>query len=345
MSDDRSTELNGTDERRGNRTVSRRAVVRSLGVTGAAGLSGCSGRLENQPAASTSTATATTESAPLSGKINVAGSSTVYPVTLDVGERFATEHPNVTVSVTSTGTGGGFENYFCAGLTEINDASREISEAERSRCRGNGVDPVEFKVATDALTVVVNPRADWVSCVTIDELSLIWRADGAERWSDVRPEWPSEPIELYGPTPASGTFDYFSETVLGEGFDHRTDYRGTEQDSTIVESVMDSRYAIGYFGFAYYNRNADSIKAVSIDDGTGCVAPTFESAMRGRYEPLSRPLYIYVDREALETRLVNRFVRFYVRLATTSRIQEIGYVPLDSETAEANLQVVEDHAQ
>lgn len=322
-------------------TTDRRAVLKSAGIAvgAAAGcLSGTDDRGNPSPEPSTPTPTS------LSGRIDIAGSSTVYPVTLDVGERFSTEHPEVTVSVTSTGTGGGFGDYFCEGLTSINDASRRISAEEERRCRENGVEPVEFKVATDALTVVVNPHADWASCVTIDELSAIWRAGGADRWSDVRPEWPAEPIEHYGPTPASGTYDYFSETVLGESQKLRTDYEGTEQDSSIVESVMGSRYAIGYFGFAYYNRNANSIRALEIDSGSDCVAPTFQTAKNGRYTPLSRPLYIYVARDALSTALVSEFVRFYLRSATTNRIKEIGYIPLGRDEADAGVRRVEDIA-
>jgi phosphate transport system substrate-binding protein len=284
------------------------------------------------------TASPTTESGTaLSGDVAVAGSSTVYPITLEVANRFMDDHPEVSVSVSSTGTGGGFADFFCPGKTDVNDASRPISEAEMAACAANGVDPVPFRVATDALTVVVNTAADWLDCVRPAELAAIWREDGAERWADVNEAWPDEPIELYGPTSASGTFDYFAERVLGDVETHRTDYTGTEQDNTIVQSVADSRYAMGYLGFAYYRRNADRVAALSIRDGDDdCVAPSLDAARTGRYRPLSRPLFIYVDRAALDRAVVRAFVAAYLEAAPSDLVREVGYVPVSEAEAASN---------
>ena len=148
-------------------------------------------------------------------EVTIAGSSTVFPVAEAVASGYTDRRPEVTVSISQTGTGGGFSNFFCPGLTHINDASREIADVEREHCAENGITPYEFTVATDALTVVVNPQADWVDCITVGELRQIWRADGAERWSDVRDDWPDEPFELYGADTTSGTFDYFVEAIIG----------------------------------------------------------------------------------------------------------------------------------
>jgi phosphate transport system substrate-binding protein len=196
---------------------------------------------------------------------------------------------------------------------------------------------VPFRVATDAVTVVVNRDADWLTCLTPSELADIWRDGGAERWTDVNESWPDEPIQLYGPSTASGTFDYFAESVLGSVAAHRTDHEGTEQDETIVQSVSDSPYAMGYLGFAYYTRNRDRVSAVAVrtTDG-GCVAPSLESARDGTYQPLSRPLFVYVDRTALARPVVRAFVASYLNAAPTDLVREVGYVPVSDAVAERN---------
>ena len=311
--------------------ASRRAVLRSLGVCTAA-VGGCLGSPRGKQTGTTDAAS----SSRLSGTVRIAGSSTVYPLTLELGNRFTEAHPGVDVSLSSTGTGDGFANFFCAGRTDLNDASRAIRDDERAACAAAGVEPLRFQVATDALTVVVNENADWVSCVTLSELASVWREGGADRWRDVRPAWPDEPIELHGPTPASGTLDYFSEAVLGDR-SHRADYAGTEQDETVVEAVRRSRYAMGYFGFAYYVRNRDAVRALATAaDGGACVRPSFESARTGRYVPLSRPLYVYVDRAALSRRVVREFVAYYLDHVTGDVVRDVGYVPVSERTARRN---------
>ena len=303
--------------------MKRRAA---LSVVGAALLEGCS-----QPSTSTENGSQP-DPAELSGTVEVAGSSTVYPLTLEVGERFTERHPAVSVSLASTGTGGGFSEFFCQGATDINGASRPITEGERQACADTGVDFLELQVATDALTVIVNADADWIDCVTPAELAAIWREDGVDRWSEIRDEWPDEEIERYGPSSDSGTFDYFAEEIVGEA-GHTDGYQATEQDSTIVGNVQESPYGIGYLGFAYYTQNEGAVKALAIDDGEGCVSPSLETAESGAYAPLSRPLFVYVATDSLADPTVQSFVTFYLESTDTDLVSDVGYVPLDSAAA------------
>jgi len=265
----------------------------------------------------------------LSGSIQIAGSSTVYPITVAVAEEFSKLHPNVEIAVQSTGTGGGFGNFFIPGATQINDASRPIKDSERESAMANGITPVELVVATDAITIVVNPENDWAGEMTVEQLAHIWRpVNPAKLWSDVDPSWPSEPIELYGPTAASGTFDYFTEEVIGESGASRDDYQKTEQDNTIVQAVNGSKYALGYFGMAYYLENQGEVKPVAIDG----VLPSLETAADGSYAPLSRPIFIYVGKEYLADRPeLAEFVTVYIDLVDTDLISEVGYVPLNPQ--------------
>ena len=264
----------------------------------------------------------------LSGSIKIAGSSTVYPITVAVAEEFSRIHPDVEIAVQSTGTGGGFANFFVPGMTEINDASRPIKDSERESALENGITPVELRVATDAVTFVVSPEADWIDGLTLEELEMIWNPENPPAyWDEVNPAWPHEPIELYGPTAASGTFDYFTEEIMGEGGRSRGDYQKTEQDNTIVHAVQGSQYAMGYFGMAYYLENEENVKPLAIDG----VLPSLESAANGSYTPLSRPIFIYVGREYLEREEVRAFVEFYVDLVDTSLISDVGYVPLNPQ--------------
>jgi phosphate transport system substrate-binding protein len=303
------------------RSVSRRDFLAATGVAGAIGLAGCTRAASSEPK-----------------EVNIAGSSTVFPIAEAVASDFVQEYPDINVSVSQTGSGGGFSNFFCPGMTDLNNASRSIAEDERTQCSDNGIEPIEFTVGTDALTVVVNPEADWVDCVTVEELRQIWRADGAERWSDVREDWPDEPFEFYGAATVSGTFDYFRETVIGEDANHRNDYSATEKDRTIVRGVRGSPYAIGYFGFAYYSENPDSIKALAIDDGDGtCVEPSLETAKSGEYQPLSRPLFTYAAKESLADPAVEKFVRYFIEKAATDLVSDVGYVPITEEEKRKNL--------
>lgn len=270
----------------------------------------------------------------LTGSIKIAGSSTVYPISVAIAEEFNHIHPNVEIPVQSTGTGGGFKNFFIPGKTDINDASRAMKDSEKESAMANGIEAIEFQVATDAITVVVSPEADWVDGVTVEQLNAIWRPlNPAMNWSDVDPSWPDKPFELYGPTSASGTFDYFTDEINGEEGASRSDYQGTEQDNTIVQAVMGSNFAMGYFGMAYYLENKSSVKALTVDG----VAPSLESAKSGQYTPLARPIYIYVSRESLKRPEVQEYVRYYIKQTSTSLISEIGYVPLTEVEMQANL--------
>ncbi|WP_256393944.1 PstS family phosphate ABC transporter substrate-binding protein [Natronoarchaeum rubrum] len=277
----------------------------------------------------------------LSGEVVVTGSSTVYPVSQAMTEEFKSENPGVDPSVDPTGTGAGFENSFCTGSSDINGASRPITDSELQSCRDNGVEPVEFQVASDALTVAVNTENDWAECVTEDELRQIWKPDPAQTWSDVRSEWPDEEFERYGPATTSGTFDYFTEHIIGEARSHTDDYQSSENDNTLIQGVQGAPYTIGYFGYAYYDQNRDSLKALSIDAGDGCVEPSLDNAQSGDY-PLARPLYIYVNREELRNSdVVQQFVEYYLTQSSSDIVSEIGYVPAGDELQQQNLDKLE----
>lgn len=300
--------------------LGRRDFLAAASVALSGGMAGCAGVFAEE-----------------GNQVNIAGSSTVFPVTEAIASAFSEENPTVNLSLSKTGTGGGFGNFFCAGRTDINNASRAIADAETEQCGENDITPIEFQVATDALTVVVNPEADWVDCLTVDELHDIWRAGGAERWSDINEDWPDEEFELYGAATTSGTFDYFNEAIIGEEENHRSDYHATERDRTIVQGVQGSEYAMGYFGFSYYSENPNSIKALSIDDDGACVEPSIETAMSGEYTPLSRPLFIYVAKESLADPAVRDFARFYMERAATDLVSEVGYVPITEDQRDENV--------
>ena len=299
----------------------RRFLVAGAGIAGGA-LGGCLTRVDGSNGDG------------LSGMITISGSSTVFPLMSAMAEEFRREHPDVRVDISRTGSGGGFSNFFCVGNTHFNNASREIQPEEEELCADNGVEPVELQVATDALTVIVNNEADFVDCVTVEELSDIWGVDAVERWSNVREEWPDAEIQRYGAAETSGTFDYFTEAINGEEGAHTDDYQATERDNDIVTGVRGSRFAIGYFGFSYYYNNPDSVKALEIDDGgDGCVPPNLETAAAGEYTPLSRPLFTYPAKAALAEEHVAEFARFVVEQSGNEELvaDAIGYVPLSDE--------------
>ena len=325
--------------------VSRRKLIAAAGVAGAGLFAGCTGT-EGTPTpgennggggggGDSDTDTATPTQGPLSGDINIAGSSTVFPLATSFGEIFQEDHPEVNISVQSTGSGGGFANFFCPGETDINNASRPIKEEEKQQCADNGVEPVELQVATDALTVIVNNENDWATEMTVEELKTMWSAEEQpETWQDVNSDWPDEPLELYGAADTSGTYDYFIEAILGEeGPGHRQDYSATEQDRTIVQGVEGSKYAVGYLGFAYYSNNTERVTAVAIDDGDGPVEPSLETAKSGEYTPLSRPLFTYPAKSALAERHIAEFMRFWMDNTDNEEVvaNEVGYVPLDDD--------------
>ncbi len=272
-----------------------------------------------------------------SGTVAVDGSSTVYPLSSAAAELLNEENPDIKVTVGESGTGGGFE-VFCQGKTDISDASRPIEDDEATACADAGVEYTELLVATDALTVVVNNDLD-IDCLTVDQLRTIWEP-GAEgeitRWNQVDPSFPDEEIALFGPGTDSGTFDYFTDVVNGEEGASRTDYEASEDDNVIVQGVTGTPGALGYFGYSYYEENQGDLKAVAVDSGGGCVAPSAETAQDGSYSPLARPLFIYVNNASYtEKAQVAGYVDFYIDNlpAVTEAAQFIGLN--DEQTAEA----------
>jgi phosphate transport system substrate-binding protein len=266
----------------------------------------------------------------LSGTVEVDGSSTVQPVTEAAAEEFGLETSGgVRVNVGVSGTGGGFRR-FCAGETDISNASRPIQPSEEQLCQQNGVEYVRFQVALDGLAVTVNPLNDFVDCLKVEELKRLWEPGSTVRqWSDVRPGWPGEPIKLYGPGTSSGTFDYFTEAVVGEARASRADYTASEDDNVLVQGVEGDQYALGYFGFAYYWENRERLKIVPVDGGSGCVTPDDRTVRSGEYAPLSRPLFIYVKKASLARPEVEAFVRFYLENAAML-VPETGYIPMEA---------------
>lgn len=246
------------------------------------------------------------------GSIRIDGSSTVYPLTAIAAEDFQVANPGIQVTVGNSGTGGGFEK-FCRGETDANNASRPIKDSEAQSCADNGVEYGQLVVAIDALTVVVNKDNDFVNCLTTDQLATIWGADSTvSNWNEVDPSFPDEPLALFGPGTDSGTFDYFTGEINGEEGSSRTDFTPSEDDNVVVQGVAGSKGGLGYFGYTYFEENADKLKAVEIDSGSGCVAPSAETARDGSYTPLSRPLYVYPSVQALADPTVADFFQYYV---------------------------------
>lgn len=271
----------------------------------------------------------------LSGEFEADGSSTLGPLTEAAIEDFTSTAQNVRITNGISGTGGGFER-FANGETTISNASRQIKPAEAEAAAANGVEWYQFAMAYDGITVVVSQENDFVEALTVDELRKIWSADGGvTTWADVNPDYPAEPIELYGPGTASGTFDYFNEEIIGEDAEVRTDYTPSEDDNVLVQGVAGSPYALGYFGFSYFEENQDSLRVVAIDNGEGAVEPSIETIADGSYAPLSRTLFIYVNANDLVNRPeVAEFVKYYA--ATANEIApDVGYIALPAEDEQA----------
>lgn len=268
----------------------------------------------------------------LSGSISIDGSSTVYPITEAVAEEFRAVAPDVKVTVGISGTGGGFKK-FGRGETDISDASRPIKQQEIELCEENGISFVKLEVAYDGLAVIVNPENDWVDYFTVAELKKLWEpaAQGEiMKWNQIRPEWPDKEVHLFGPGIASGTYDYFTEAVVGESGSSRGDFTASEDDNVLVQGVAGDKYGLGFFGLAYFEENADKLRLVPVDGGEGPIAPSLETVSNGTYSPLSRPLFIYVNSKAARREEVKEFVTFYIDNAPALS-KEIGYVPLPAE--------------
>jgi|TARA_B100001750_G_C15518652_1_gene609541 phosphate transport system substrate-binding protein len=272
----------------------------------------------------------------LSGYVKVDGSSTVFPITEAVAEEFGKVHPKVRVTVGVSGTGGGFKKY-AIGEIDINDASRPIKRKEITKADQNNVAFIELPVAFDGLSVIVNKENDWVDYLTRDELHQIWkRGSTVNTWADVREEWPNEEIKLYGPGTDSGTFDYFTEAINGKSQVCRSDFSKSEDDNVLVQGIAGDKHSLGFFGFAYYKENKDKLKIVPIDGGDGPVAPTETTINNGTYQPLSRPIFIYVNPESGKRPEVKAFVEFYMS-NTKHLVSEVGYVALPDKVYELAL--------
>lgn len=268
----------------------------------------------------------------LTGTINIDGSSTVYPITEAVAEEFKKVYPDVKVAVALSGTGGGFKK-FVRGETDINDASRPITKFEDSIAKVNGIQYIDLEIAYDGLAVVVNPQNDWCKDITVAELKKIWEPEAQGKithWNQIRPEWPNEPIHLYGAGVESGTYDYFAEAIVGKAHSSRGDYTSSEDDNVLVQGVSSDKFALGFFGFAYYEENKDKIKLVAIDNGNGPVLPSIETVKNKSYSPLARPLFIYINNKAAERKEVQEFINFYLD-QMNMLVPEVGYIPLSDE--------------
>lgn len=292
----------------------------------ALGLSGCG---ESSNSSGTNSADGS-----ISGSVNIDGSSTVFPITSAVAEEFQGMHRDVRMSVSYSGTGGGFKK-FDLGEKDINNASRPIKQSEIDTILENGYSFIELPIAYDGLTVILNPENDWVDYFTVEELNKIWEPNSTvTKWSDVRPEWPDREISLYGAGTASGTFDYFTEAINGESGASRSDYAATEDDNLTVQGVSGDIDAMGYLGLAYFEENSSVLRATPIKASADAEAiePSIETVMNGTYVPLSRPLFIYVNREFADSKpQLDEFVKYYLS-GGGEIIKEIGYIPLP-ETA------------
>jgi phosphate transport system substrate-binding protein len=262
--------------------------------------------------------------------IQIDGSSTVFPVTEAVAEEFQKSKKGKTkVTVGIAGTGGGFKK-FCRGETDISNASRPILKQEMEACKGAGVEYIELPIAFDALTVIINPKNNWAPSMTVAELKKIWEPSAQGKitnWNQVRDKWPNAPLKLFGAGADSGTFDYFTEAITGKAKSSRGDFTASEDDNVLVQGVANDVNALGFFGFAYYAENSNKLKAVAVDNGKGAVGPSEKTVLDGSYQPLSRPIYIYVSKKGLEKPEVREFVEFYLKNAP-KLVKEVKYVPL-----------------
>jgi phosphate transport system substrate-binding protein len=300
--------------------------ILAIALATAVAIGACSGPgVASAPSGSTSGSAAASTGMPLSGTVRIDGSSTVYPITEAVAEEFQKANAGVKVTVQFAGTGGGFKK-FCTGETDLNDASRRITTEEKAACAAKGVEYTELQVAIDGLSVLVNPQNTWVDCLTTAELKKIWdQGSTVKTWADVRAGFPAEPITLFGPGADSGTFDYFTEAVNGKAKQSRADYTQSEDDNALVTGIAGDKDALGYFGFAYFEENKDKLKLVPVDSGKGCVAPSTETIAGGTYTPLSRPLFLYPSKAALERPEFAAFVEYYLDNVNTF-VDEVGYI-------------------
>lgn len=281
----------------------------------------------------------------LKGNIEIDGSSTVYPVTEAVAEEFREVESGVRVTIGVSGTGGGFKKFY-RGETEVSNASRPIKDKEKAACEEAGIKYQELTVAYDGLAVLVNPANDWVDHFTVEELKKIWHPDAQDSimtWNQIRPEWPNEKIRLFGPGIASGTYDYFTESIVGESGKSRGDYTASEDDNVLVQGIAGDKYGLGFFGLAYFEENKDKLRLIGVDNGTGPVSPSMETVKNGTYSPLSRPLFLYVSDKGAAKPEVRSFVEFYIAQAG-ELCAEVGYIPLPAAEYEKQLKIFREFA-
>ncbi len=267
-------------------------------------------------------------------QVVVDGSSTVAPIAIAIAERFQDENPDISVSVATSGSGGGFKK-FCVGETDVSNASRPIKQSEIDTCAENGINFVELPVAFDGLAVVVGKQTDWAECLTVEQLNTMWNSEAEgeiNSWDALEGGFPGQPLTLFGPGTDSGTFDYFSEAILDED-DIRADFTPSEDDNIIVTGVAGTPGALGFFGLAYYEENADQLNVVAVDGGNGCVAPSTETVKDGTYAPLSRPLFVYVKATSLARPEVRSYIDFFLADKGASAA-EVGYISLPEEIYE-----------
>jgi len=272
----------------------------------------------------------------LSGTIKIDGSSTVFPVTEAVAEEFRTVAPKVKVTIGISGTGGGFKK-FSRGETNLSNASRPIKDKEMEACASNNITYLELEVAYDGLAVLTNPQNDWVDNFTVEELKKIWEpaAQGVVmKWNQIRPEWPNKEIHLFGPGVASGTYDYFTKAIVGKSGSSRGDFTASEDDHVLVQGIAGDKYALGFFGLAYYSENKDKLSLIGVHNGTEVVKPSLETVSNGSYKPLSRPLFLYVNSTSIASKEVVTFVDFYLENAGVLS-KDVGYIPLPKEKYDA----------
>lgn len=273
--------------------------------------------------------------------VRIDGSSTVYPITEAVAEEFqSAKKGTIRVTVGISGTGGGFKK-FCRGETDISDASRPIKPSEVELCKENNIEYIELPVAYDGLAIVVNPQNNWVDYMTVKELKRIWEpsAQGKiKKWNQIRTNWPDKEIHLFGAGVDSGTYDYFTEAIVGKEHASRGDFTASEDDNVLVQGIATDRFALGFFGLAYYEENKGKLKLVPIDDeddlnGKGPIPPSVETVMNGTYQPLSRPLFIYINKASADKSWIKEFVEFYIKNAGKLS-KETGYIPLPQKAYE-----------
>lgn len=306
----------------------KKMILVALVATGILSLASCGNNQKKDQAASE-----------LSGTIAIDGSGTVFPVSEAVAEEFLKVEPKVKVTVGESGTGGGFKK-FAIGTTDISDASRDIKASEDSISKANNINYVRLTVALDGISVVVSKENNWAKDITTAELKKLWEPNSKVKlWSDIRKEWPKEEIHLYGPNTSHGTYDFFTEEIMGKSGASRTDYNAVADYNVAVQGIEKDKYALGYFGLSYYEENKEKLGVLAVDNGNGGVLPSLETVADGTYAPLSRSLYIFVSKKSLERPEVQKFVEFYLDNAPALS-KEVGYVPMPAagyETQKAAL--------